>query len=98
MFASMPGSTGDPQATHARLIESVRVLKAAVGAGLAVVAGTDKGVPGFSLQRELELYVEGGMTPLEALQAATLMPARAMKLDREAGTIDVGKRCRFGRP
>jgi imidazolonepropionase-like amidohydrolase len=92
MFASMPGGNGDPQATHARLIESGRLLKAAVDAGLVVVAGTDKGVPGFSLQRELELYVEGGMTPLEALQAATLMPAHAMKLDREVGTIDVGKR------
>jgi hypothetical protein len=92
MFASMPGGNGDPQATHARLIEGVRLLKAAVDAGLVVVAGTDKGVPGFSLQRELELYVEGGMTPLEALQAATLMPAHAMKLDREVGTIDVGKR------
>jgi imidazolonepropionase-like amidohydrolase len=92
MFASMPGGNGDPQATHARLIEGVRLLKDAVDAGLVVVAGTDKGVPGFSLQRELELYVEGGMTPLEALQAATLMPAHAMKLDREVGTIDVGKR------
>ena len=92
MFASMPGGNGDPQATHARLIESARLLKAAVDAGLVVVAGTDKGVPGFSLQRELELYVEGGMTPLEALQTATLMPAQAMKLDREVGTIDVGKR------
>ena len=56
------------------------------------MAGTDKGVPGFSLQRELELYVEGGMTPLEAIQAATIMPARAMKLDKDVGTIEVGKR------
>jgi imidazolonepropionase-like amidohydrolase len=57
-----------------------------------VVAGTDKGVPGFSLQREIELYVDGGMTPLEAIQAATVVPARAMKLDRELGTIEPGKR------
>ena len=92
MFASMPGGTGDSHATHARLIEGVKLLKTAVDRGLVVVAGTDKGVPGFSLQRELELYVEGGMTPLEALQAATLMPAHAAKLDRELGTIDVGKR------
>ena len=49
-------------------------------------------MPGFSLQREIELYVDGGMTPLQAIQTATIMPARAMKLDRELGTIEVGKR------
>jgi imidazolonepropionase-like amidohydrolase len=92
MFASMPGGNGDPQATHARLVDSVKLLTDAIAAGLLVVAGTDKGVPGFSLPRELELYVEGGMTPLEALQTATIMPARAMKLDGELGTIEAGKR------
>jgi imidazolonepropionase-like amidohydrolase len=92
MFASMPAGNGDPQTAHARLVDAVKLLKDAVDAGLLVVAGTDKGVPGFSLQRELELYVEGGMTPLEALQTATIMPARAMRLDKELGTIDVGKR------
>src|SRR5262249_50904579 len=83
MFASMSAGNGDPQAAHARVIDSVKLLKDAVDAGLLVVAGTDKGVPGFSLQRELELYVEGGMTPLQALQTATIMPARAMKLEKE---------------
>jgi imidazolonepropionase-like amidohydrolase len=62
-----------------------------VDAGLLVMAGTDKGVPGFSLQRELELYVEGGLTPLQAIQTATLMPARAMGLDAELGTVEPGK-------
>jgi imidazolonepropionase-like amidohydrolase len=56
-----------------------------------VVAGTDKGVPGLSLQRELELYVDGGMTPLQAIQAATIMPARAMRLDHDLGTLETGK-------
>jgi imidazolonepropionase-like amidohydrolase len=32
------------------------------------------------------------MTPLEALQTATIMPARAMKLEKELGTLEVGKR------
>src|SRR5207253_4962825 len=91
MFASMSPGTGDPQAVHSRLIDSVKLLKDAIDAGLLVVAGTDKGVPGFSLQRELELYVAGGMTPLEALQTATIMPARAMERDRDLGTIEVGK-------
>lgn len=95
MFASMSAGNGDPVAAHARLIDGVRLLKDAVDAGLLVVAGTDKGVPGFSLQRELELYVEGGMTPAQALQTATIMPALAMGLDREVGTIEGGKRADF---
>ncbi len=92
MFESMSGGSGDAAAWRARLTDSARLLKNAVDAGLLVVAGTDKGVPGFSLPRELELYVEGGMTPLQAIQMATILPARAMKLDKELGTLEVGKR------
>ena len=49
----------------------------------------DPGVAGAS---DLELYVEAGLTPLQALQAATIVPARAMKLDADLGTIEKGKR------
>jgi imidazolonepropionase-like amidohydrolase len=38
------------------------------------------------------LYVKGGLTPLEAIQAATIVPARVMKLESEVGTIEAGKR------
>ncbi len=72
------------------------VMVALVGglhrAGVPVVAGTDVGVPGHTLHRELELYVKGGFTPLEAIQAATITPARVMKLETEVGTIEPGKR------
>jgi len=85
MFDSMSGGNGGSQVNAAKLV------KAAVDAGLLVMAGTDKGVPGFSLQRELEIYVQGGLTPLEAIQTATIMPARAMKLDKDLGTLEVGK-------
>jgi imidazolonepropionase-like amidohydrolase len=61
-------------------------------AGVPVVPGTDVGVPGHTLHRELELYVKAGMTPLEAIQAATIVPARVMKLENEVGTIEAGKR------
>ncbi|MGA7922902.1 MAG: amidohydrolase family protein, partial [Thermoplasmata archaeon] len=61
-------------------------------AGVPIVAGTDQAVPGHSLHRELELYVEAGMTPREAIQAATRVPARVMGLANELGTIEVGKR------
>jgi imidazolonepropionase-like amidohydrolase len=92
MFASMSWGAGDPDAYRTRQRASLKLLKDAVDAGLLVVAGTDKGVPGFSLQREIELYVEGGMTPLQAIQAASILPARAMRIDKDVGTLEVGKR------
>jgi imidazolonepropionase-like amidohydrolase len=61
-------------------------------AGVAVVAGTDGAVPGHSLLRTLELFVEAGMTPMEAIVSATSAPARFMKLEKEVGTIEQGKR------
>jgi imidazolonepropionase-like amidohydrolase len=61
-------------------------------AGIPIVAGTDQSVPGHSLHRELELYVRAGFSPLEALQAATIVPARAMKNESDSGTIEPGKR------
>jgi hypothetical protein len=60
--------------------------------GVPIVAGTDISVPGHSLHRELELYVQAGFTPMEAIQAATIVPARVMHLDKEVGTIEPGKR------
>jgi imidazolonepropionase-like amidohydrolase len=61
-------------------------------AGVTIVAGTDVVVPGHSLHRELELFVQAGLTPMEAIQAATVAPARAMKRDKDAGTVEAGKR------
>jgi imidazolonepropionase-like amidohydrolase len=87
----MSWGAGDAEAYRTRLRASIALLMDAVDAGVLVVAGTDKGVPGLSLQREIELYVEGGMTPLQAIQTATIMPARAMKLDKDLGTIEAGK-------
>jgi len=61
-------------------------------AGVPIIAGTDQAVPGFSLYREIELYVKAGFTPMEALQAATIVPARALKVEADSGTVEVGKR------
>ena len=55
------------------------------------MAGTDQGVPGFSVYREIELYVQAGFTPMEAIQTATLIPARVMGLDKKLGTVEAGK-------
>ena len=59
--------------------------------GLTIVAGTDQVVPGHSLRREIELYVKAGFTPMEAIQAATIVPARVMKQDKDSGTVEIGK-------
>jgi imidazolonepropionase-like amidohydrolase len=61
-------------------------------AGIPVVAGTDQTVPGYSLHREMELYVQAGFTPMEAIQAATIVPARVMGVAKESGTVEKGKR------
>lgn len=73
----------------------LQIIDALHRAGVTVVAGTDQAVPGHSLHRELELYVKAGFTPLEALQAATIVPARVMKQDKVSGTVEVGKRADF---
>jgi imidazolonepropionase-like amidohydrolase len=40
----------------------------------------------------MELYVQAGFTPMEAIEAATIVSARAMGLDKESGTVEKGKR------
>lgn len=64
-------------------------------AGVPVGAGTDTpinlSVPGYSLHSELQMLVRAGLTPLEALTAATLEPAKFFSLESEMGSVDVGK-------
>ena len=72
--------------------KDVQVVGALHKVGIPIVAGTDQAVPGHSLHREMELYVEAGFTPLEAIQAATIVPARVMGLEKELGTVEKGKR------
>ena len=75
--------------------EELAIIGALHRAGVRIVAGTDQTVPGYSLYREIELYNEAGFTPMEALQAATIVPAQVMNVDRESGSIEVGKRADF---
>ena len=65
-------------------------------AGVRVVAGTDLAmpwvVPGESLHREMELLVRAGLTPLEAIAAATSRAAEGLGAAGTAGTIGAGRR------
>jgi hypothetical protein len=86
------GGTESTEQFRTRQRESLAVIHALYKAGVPIVPGSDTGLVGYGLHRELELYAEAGMTPLEAIQCATIGSARAMNLDRESGTIEPGKR------
>jgi imidazolonepropionase-like amidohydrolase len=66
------------------------MAKAMYDAGVPIVAGTDA-LAGFTLHRELELYVQAGIPAPKVLQLATLGAARVMKRDQELGSIAPGK-------
>jgi imidazolonepropionase-like amidohydrolase len=64
-------------------------------AGVPVMAGTDAeflgAQPGFGLHTELEIFVELGMKPIDALRAATVTPATVLRIADSVGTIAPGK-------
>jgi hypothetical protein len=83
-------SPADLEIRKAFLDKVVALIGAMHRAGVIIVAGSDTGVAGHSMYRELELYVQAGMSPMEAIQSATSVPARVMGLEREVGTIAPG--------
>jgi len=77
------------RALRAHHLESVRH---ALAAGVKVVAGTDAGGHGHPNNAlELEHLVAAGMSPMQALQAATSLAAECLALEAEIGTIEKGK-------
>lgn len=89
-------NTGQPPAAAPQAKATYDVWMSTISAmhraGIPIIAGTDQAVPGYSLHREIELYVKAGFTPMEAIQAATIVPARIMHVDKEVGTVEMGKR------
>ena len=77
------------------LVVEQRFVATYAGLGGRVVAGTDTPqqfvVPGWSLHRELQLYVAAGLTPAAAIRSATADAAALLGISDRAGTIDVGK-------
>ena len=72
-----------------RYREMVRLMR---DAGVSILAGSDLEPHGDSLHRELELLVEAGLSPAEAIAAATSQPAAFLGLIDDVGTVEAGKR------
>lgn len=51
--------------------------------------------PALGVSIEMELYVKAGLTPLEALRAATQTSARSLGIERDRGTLEAGRRADF---
>ena len=87
----------DDLATRRKFLDKeLEVVQMLHKAGVPFLAGTDTppGVyifPGFSLHEELQRFVAAGFTPLEALQTATLNPARFFGMEDQLGTVAMGK-------
>ncbi len=91
-FLSLGSPATESERFHARMAESRTIVGALHKAGIPIVAGSDTGLIGYGLHRELELYVQAGMTPMEAIQTATIVAARAMNLADDSGSLEPGKR------
>src|SRR5262249_39210876 len=70
-------------------------VKKLVDSGVLLAAGTDAPYPGIfqgeSIHHELELLVSAGLTPLQAIHAATYNAARIMKAENDWGSLQAGK-------
>jgi imidazolonepropionase-like amidohydrolase len=87
----------DPLAVRKQFVQmELEMTLAMFRAGIPFMAGTDTAAgvhifPGFSLHQELALFVKAGLTPMQALQTATLNPARFLGKSAEMGTVEKDK-------
>ena len=87
-------SPAELEGSRTTFAEFKEVVRAMNRAGVTMLTGSDIAsarVPGFTLQEELALLVESGLTPLQALQAATLNPARVLNRSDDYGSVDAGR-------
>jgi imidazolonepropionase-like amidohydrolase len=87
----------DPLPVREKFVEhELGIVRRLHQAGIPFLAGTDTPagvdvVPGFSLHQELQRFVDAGFSPLEALQTATINPARFLDKVDDFGTVENGK-------
>ena len=90
------GMSAQNSVLHAQLLrKSMLIVGEMQKAGVKILAGTDSPAPyvfpGSSLHDELQLLVESGLTPMQALQAATSRPAEFLHTTQDSGTVEVGR-------
>jgi cytosine/adenosine deaminase-related metal-dependent hydrolase len=90
LSGSLPIPAGKEERYRDSYRSMLRMVKALFDRGIPIVAGTDD-LAGFSLARELELYVEAGIPAPDVLRIATLGAARVMRRDAERGAIEPGQ-------
>ncbi len=87
--------TGDAPSLQRGWEATLRVVDVLDRGGAGILVGTDFGnpfiFPGISVHEEMELLVEAGLTPLAAVQAATINPARYLGITDSLGTVSEGK-------
>ena len=88
-------TTGDSTQRTVFFQQTLKLVGDMHNAGVKLLAGTDLAsnflMPGFSLHDELALMVEAGLSPFEALQTATINPAKFLNREKELGSIESGK-------
>ena len=87
------GARRDLDAAWARIAPVGETVRRVVEGGGRVIAGTDAPIIPYalSLHTEIENYVDGGLTPFQALQSATVVPAEAFGAGADLGAIEPGK-------
>ncbi|MCM3878098.1 MAG: amidohydrolase family protein [Thermoanaerobaculia bacterium] len=91
LAGGLPVGEGGEARVHASFDALLRMVRLLHDSGVRIVAGTDS-FAGFSLPRELELYVKAGIPAAEVLQIATIGAARVAGLADDVGTVVAGKR------
>ena len=88
-----PATPQDLAQREALVAPQEKMVADVVKTGGRVIAGTDSPINpfGLSLLMELEHYVRGGLSPADAIRTATAVPAEAMGVGAELGTIEPGK-------
>ena len=88
-------SASDFELREKLLAQSMHVVAQMESSGVPILAGTDSAapyvIPGFALHEELALLVKAGLSPMQALQAATKNPADFLGKSETQGTIEAGK-------
>jgi imidazolonepropionase-like amidohydrolase len=95
LAAAQTANSANADCQRRSIQSQLRFIKKLHDRGGIITAGTDpvspRLIPGYGLHREMRNLVDAGLTPLEAIKAATLNAAIALRREKEMGTIEPGK-------